>query len=885
MLLYSHLIVLLLLLVVKPLLILSQDSSSLLVPDSEDNDDDNQKGMFNFASHAAGAVILDKSPANAKGFSNLLNDDKDKYAIATCSEKKWVVIGLSEDILVKTVVLANYEKYSSQLKNFQLLASTSFPTDQWINLGTYQAEPKLGEQVFEVTNSSSHTRYLKFKFMTHYDDEALCTLSQIKVHGTTVIASFQEEVKISEATMRDMLSQLNLDENIQKTDEKNDSDSTITSIQIDATESRQFIQVEANNDSVVEIVYDNSSSEANLINNNIDDNVDLKIINEEEITIIGENVTVVGSKDVENDSEYKESVVESSQVINSQITPPMIESLSQDKINSDVEAVISERIDDVSTISNNDSKEGDIDSIIEKPSLDDKIITELIELEDNTTVDDTIPEDKGTSLMQAIAESTVHAVKEIVLAPLRQIPKPKIQHGKMQTVTGPLNEVEENLFGIASKNENIVTPDKLVTDIKDLDKHHVHRSNSIDSSITISNDSINDTSLNVNENNKTIEVIDTDETIDAIKSDNGEVMEVIPSVGQDTIAKSTSVALTTNNIDEEVTNDIEAKEDLISSLQSNAAIDLLIKNYTDIETDGNNDDIKQEEVVDNTQALNVIYNDEIENTTISTSVTNILAVENDTIISPDIDKQVVNTNVTLSGLTNTDNNSTSIAIDAIDQADLIVERPKNDSLLTNNMKKSPILQPTSSSRVVPPLSANCLETLKFADFQAKMVAKLVNTSDDKDRSVPLTSQDNVFRHLMQKIKMLEMNYAIIEMYSIQIGDCYRAVLGDLAVNVSISLQASTTAASTAAVSAEVLTNISYNRPIKYDNLKLTGGNGIINKGRDKVIIDGLENLLRYNEDDVIQLIAVALILGLLSLFVSAAIGLYVLFKLRNQNKK
>ena len=885
MLLYSHLIVLLLLLVVKPLLILSQDSSSLLVPDSEDNDDDNQKGMFNFASHAAGAVILDKSPANAKGFSNLLNDDKDKYAIATCSEKKWVVIGLSEDILVKTVVLANYEKYSSQLKNFQLLASTSFPTDQWINLGTYQAEPKLGEQVFEVTNSSSHTRYLKFKFMTHYDDEALCTLSQIKVHGTTVIASFQEEVKISEATMRDMLSQLNLDENIQKTDEKNDSDSTITSIQIDATESRQFIQVEANNDSVVEIVYDNSSSEANLINNNIDDNVDLKIINEEEITIIGENVTVVGSKDVENDSEYKESVVESSQVINSQITPPMIESLSQDKINSDVEAVISERIDDVSTISNNDSKEGDIDSIIEKPSLDDKIITELIELEDNTTVDDTIPEDKGTSLMQAIAESTVHAVKEIVLAPLRQIPKPKIQHGKMQTVTGPLNEVEENLFGIASKNENIVTPDKLVTDIKDLDKHHVHRSNSIDSSITISNDSINDTSLNVNENNKTIEVIDTDETIDAIKSDNGEVMEVIPSVGQDTIAKSTSVALTTNNIDEEVTNDIEAKEDLISSLQSNAAIDLLIKNYTDIETDGNNDDIKQEEVVDNPQALNVIYNDEIENTTISTSVTNILAVENDTIISPDIDKQVVNTNVTLSGLTNTDNNSTSIAIDAIDQADLIVERPKNDSLLTNNMKKSPILQPTSSSRVVPPLSANCLETLKFADFQAKMVAKLVNTSDDKDRSVPLTSQDNVFRHLMQKIKMLEMNYAIIEMYSIQIGDCYRAVLGDLAVNVSISLQASTTAASTAAVSAEVLTNISYNRPIKYDNLKLTGGNGIINKGRDKVIIDGLENLLRYNEDDVIQLIAVALILGLLSLFVSAAIGLYVLFKLRNQNKK
>ena len=51
-----------------------------------------------------------------KGYSNLLNDDKDKYAIALCSEKKWVVIGLSEDILISNVIIANYEKYSSRVK-------------------------------------------------------------------------------------------------------------------------------------------------------------------------------------------------------------------------------------------------------------------------------------------------------------------------------------------------------------------------------------------------------------------------------------------------------------------------------------------------------------------------------------------------------------------------------------------------------------------------------------------------------------------------------------------------------------------------------------------------------------------------------------------------
>lgn len=148
-----------------------------------DKDDDSEirssKNIFNFASQAAGAVVLDKSPATAKGFSHLLNDDMDKYGISACDEKKWVVIGLSEDILVTSVGLANYEKYSSMLKEFQLLASTSYPTEKWINLGVYEAQPRLGMQTFNVSDSSVHTRYLKIKFNTHHGIEDLCTLSQV----------------------------------------------------------------------------------------------------------------------------------------------------------------------------------------------------------------------------------------------------------------------------------------------------------------------------------------------------------------------------------------------------------------------------------------------------------------------------------------------------------------------------------------------------------------------------------------------------------------------------------------------------------------------------------------------------------------------------------
>lgn len=154
------------------------------------------KKMFNFAAQAAGAIVMDK-PSTAQGYKHLLNDDRDKYGISPCAEKKWVVIGLSEDIIVTSVLMANYERYSSMLKEFQILASATYPTEKWINLGTYTAEPKLGEQTFNITDSSVHARYLKFKFNSHYGTEDLCTLSQIKVHGTTVIASFAEEVELS----------------------------------------------------------------------------------------------------------------------------------------------------------------------------------------------------------------------------------------------------------------------------------------------------------------------------------------------------------------------------------------------------------------------------------------------------------------------------------------------------------------------------------------------------------------------------------------------------------------------------------------------------------------------------------------------------------------
>ena len=73
-----------------------------------------------------------------------------RYGISPCSDKKWVVIGLSEDIVVKSVVIANYEKYSSMLNEFAVLAATSYASAR-VRGGTHRT--------MDRTESAPRARY------------------------------------------------------------------------------------------------------------------------------------------------------------------------------------------------------------------------------------------------------------------------------------------------------------------------------------------------------------------------------------------------------------------------------------------------------------------------------------------------------------------------------------------------------------------------------------------------------------------------------------------------------------------------------------------------------------------------------------------------------
>ena len=159
-------------------------------PIDDDDEDLTHKVSVDYASKSAGALIIEKT-SEFKGTSNLMINDRDKYAIVPCSEeRKYVVLSLSEDILVKVIKLANYERFSSMVKGFQVKGSHTL--GNWVDLGTYRAENRKGEQIFTL-NNPTWARYLKFKFLSHHGVEYYCTLSQIQVHGSNMVQGFHEQ--------------------------------------------------------------------------------------------------------------------------------------------------------------------------------------------------------------------------------------------------------------------------------------------------------------------------------------------------------------------------------------------------------------------------------------------------------------------------------------------------------------------------------------------------------------------------------------------------------------------------------------------------------------------------------------------------------------------
>ncbi|KAI0883438.1 uncharacterized protein GGS22DRAFT_167002 [Annulohypoxylon maeteangense] len=152
------------------------------------------KERFSYASFDAGATIKKANPG-AKNPKAILVENKDSYMLLECAMKnKFVIVELSDDILVDTVVIANFEFFSSMLRHFRVSVSDRYPVkeEKWKVLGTFQARNSRNIQPFLVSNPQIWAKYLRLEVLTHYGNEYYCPVSLLRVHGTRMLDSWKE---------------------------------------------------------------------------------------------------------------------------------------------------------------------------------------------------------------------------------------------------------------------------------------------------------------------------------------------------------------------------------------------------------------------------------------------------------------------------------------------------------------------------------------------------------------------------------------------------------------------------------------------------------------------------------------------------------------------
>lgn len=152
--------------------------------------------VYNYASDSKGAKVVAHNK-EAKGANNIIGKDHDKYLRNPCSvEEKFVVIELSEETLVDSVKIANFEHYSSNFKEFDLAGSLSYPTEEWSKLGNFIAANVKHAQSFKLPEPK-WARYLKLSLLSHYGSEFYCTLSVVEVYGINAIERMLKDLIVA----------------------------------------------------------------------------------------------------------------------------------------------------------------------------------------------------------------------------------------------------------------------------------------------------------------------------------------------------------------------------------------------------------------------------------------------------------------------------------------------------------------------------------------------------------------------------------------------------------------------------------------------------------------------------------------------------------------
>ena len=152
------------------------------------------KERFSSSSFDAGATIL-KTGRGTKNAKAILVENKDSYMLLECAvENKFVIVELSDDTLIDTMVLANFEFFSSMIRHFRVSVSDRYPVkmDRWKDIGTFEARNSRDIQAFLVENPQIWAKYVRIEFLTQYGNEFYCPVSLLRVHGSRMLDSWKD---------------------------------------------------------------------------------------------------------------------------------------------------------------------------------------------------------------------------------------------------------------------------------------------------------------------------------------------------------------------------------------------------------------------------------------------------------------------------------------------------------------------------------------------------------------------------------------------------------------------------------------------------------------------------------------------------------------------
>lgn len=152
------------------------------------------KERFSYSSFDAGATVV-KASTGTKNPKAILLENKDSYMLFECTaEEKHVIVELSDDILVDTIVLANFEFFSSMVRHFRVSVSDRYPikSEKWRQLGLFEGKNARDIQAFLVENPQIWAKYVRVDFLTYYGNEYYCPVSLLRVHGTRMLESWKE---------------------------------------------------------------------------------------------------------------------------------------------------------------------------------------------------------------------------------------------------------------------------------------------------------------------------------------------------------------------------------------------------------------------------------------------------------------------------------------------------------------------------------------------------------------------------------------------------------------------------------------------------------------------------------------------------------------------